>query len=232
MTEPTDRTEDVDRPETRTETNWSVEYDVDPVRVRDPVAEALAVVEPGEPLVVTYEDVVTAAGHSCPTAAGAYRIAQLGLDALYPDPDELPVRSDVEVVAGGPRSDPSYGVSSRLVSYVTGAAGEDGFGGLAGGYGGRKNSLHFADFDTADVAFEFHRTDTDDAVRVTYHVGRIPDAGPATAHLQKIIEGSATDEEREAFATEWHGRVRTVLSDDDLFTVESVEHLGASAEDA
>lgn len=205
------------------ETAWRVAYEgVEPIRIRDPVAETLAVLDPGDPFVVTYRDLVTVAGHSCPTAAGAFRIAQLGLDALYPDPDELPVRSEVAVTAGGPRSDITYGVTSRLVSYVTGAAAEDGFSGLAGGYGGRKGLLSFTTFDTADVAFEFTRTDVGESVRVTYHVGDVPPAGVASEYLPKLVDGTATDEEREAFAEAWHGRVETVLTEDDLFSVERV----------
>ncbi|WP_435114897.1 hypothetical protein [Halolamina sp. C58] len=204
--------------------NMAVEYDAEPIRIRDPVAEALAVLDPGDPFVVTYEDVVTAAGHSCPTASGAYRIAQLGLDALYPD--NLPVRSEVEVLAAGPRDDATYGVMGRLISYVTGAAQEDGFGGLAGGYGDRRNMLTFDAFDpdTAAPTFRFRRTDTDETVEVTYHVGDVPDGGPALGNLQRIVEGTASDEERELFADVWHGRVRSVLSDDSLFTVTTVEH--------
>lgn len=201
------------------QTNWTVEYDeADPIRIRDPVAEALAVLEPGEPFTVTYADAVKIAGHSCPTAAGAFRIAQVGLDALYPD-DELPVRGEVEVLAGGPKDDATYGVMARLVSYVTGASEEDGFGGLARGHGGRKNTLSFADFGTGEPTFAFRRTDTGDVVEVTYHVGNVPDAGVATQHLPKLIGGEATDEEREAFRKAWHDRVRTVLTDDNLFTV-------------
>jgi formylmethanofuran dehydrogenase subunit E len=205
-------------------TNWRIDHDVEPVRIRDPVAEALAVVAPGDPLVVHYRDVVKAAGHSCPTAAGAFRIAQLGLDALYPDED--PVRGEIEVTAGGPKDDPTYGVTARLVSYVTGAAEEDGFGGLAGGHGGRRDRLHFAgldDVDAGEPTFEFVRTDTGDAVRVTYHVADVPDAGPATRYLPRLVDGTATDEERAAFAEAWHGRVERVLAEDDLFTVEVVE---------
>ncbi len=206
------------------QTNWNVEYEnVAPIRIRDPVAEALAVLEPGEPFVISYADVVTEAGHSCPTASGAFRIAQLGLAELYPDPEEYPVRGDVEVTAGGPRDDPTYGVMSRIVSYVTGAAEEDGFGGLAGGYGDRKHYLHFGEADGADPTFTFERTDTGDAVRVTYHVGEVPDGGPATQYLGKLIDGTATDEERVAFTEAWHDRVRAVLTDDDLFTVMRVE---------
>ena len=210
-------------PTNRTDSNWAVEYEVEPIRIRDPVAEALVVLEPGEPFVVTYEDVVKAAGHSCPTAAGAYRIAQLGLDALYPD--EVPVRSEIEVLAAGPRDDATYGVMGRLISYVTGAAEEDGFGGLAGGHGRRRDLLAYEAFDpdTADPTFRFRRTDTDESVEVTYHVGNVPDGGPALGRLQQIIEGSASEDDREAFAEAWHGRVKRVLSDDSLFTVTTLE---------
>ncbi|WP_336328630.1 hypothetical protein [Halovenus sp. HT40] len=206
----------------RTNSSWAVEYDVEPIRIRDPVAEALAVLEPGDPFVVTYQDVVKAAGHSCPTASGAYRITQLGLDALYPD--DLPVRSEVEVLAAGPRDDATYGIMGRLISIVTGAAQEDGFGGLAGGLGNRQNMLTFDAFapDSADPTFRFRRTDTDKTVEVTYHVGDVPDGGPALGNLQQIIDGTASEEDRELFAEAWHGRVRAVLSDDSLFTVTNV----------
>ncbi|MFT4890221.1 MAG: hypothetical protein ACI9YT_001135 [Halobacteriales archaeon] len=207
----------------RTEENWAVSYDVEPIRIRDPVAAALAVLEPGEPFVVTYEDLVKIAGHSCPTASGAYRIAQLGLDELYPD--ELPVRSEVEVLAPGPRDDATYGVMGRLISYVTGAAEEDGFGGLGGGYGDRRDLLTFDAFDTdgPDPTFRFRRTDTDETVEVTYHVGDVPDGGPAIGNLQRILDGSASEDQRVAFDEAWHGRVQAVLSDGSLFTVEAVE---------
>lgn len=207
----------------RANSNLAVEYDAEPIRIRDPVAEALAVLEPGDPFVVTYEDVVKAAGHSCPTASGAYRIAHLGLDALYPD--EHPIRSDVEVLAAGPRDDATYGVMGRLISYVTGAAQEDGFGGLAGGYGNRQNLLRFDAFDpdSADPTFRFRRDDTDKIVEVTYHVGDVPDGGPALGNLQQIVDGTASEKDRERFAEVWHGRVRAVLSDDSLFTVTTVK---------
>jgi hypothetical protein len=208
----------------RTEENWAVDYDVEPIRIRDPVAEALAVLDPGDPFVVTYEDVVKAAGHSCPTASGAYRIVQLGLDALYPD--DLPVRSEVEVLAAGSRDDVTYGVMARLISYVTGAAQEDGFGGLGGSYGDRQNMLAFDAFDPDSAAptFRFRRTDTDDAVEVTYHVSDVPEGGPALGNLQEIIDGTASEDDRKLFAETWHGRVQAVLSEDSLFTVTTFEH--------
>lgn len=208
----------------RTETNWSVDYDVDSIRIRDPVAEALGVLDDGEPFVVSYRDVIQEAGHSCPTASGAYRIAQQALDALYPE--SLPARSHVEVQAGGPRDDATYGVMGRIISYVTGAAAEDGFGGLADGIGNRRNLLTFDAFDpeNADPTFRFRRTDTDEIVEVIYHVSEVPDAGAAMGYLGSILDGTASEKQREAFAEAWHGRVQVVLADDSLFTVESVRH--------
>jgi hypothetical protein len=205
-----------------TGTDWQVDYEADPIEIRDPAAEALGVLAQGDPFVVTYRDAVKEAGHSCPTASGAYRIVQLGLDALYPDGD--PVRSDIEVQAAGPRDDATYGVMSRIISYVTGAAEDDGFGGLAGGHGGRRDLLNFDAFDpdTPEPTFRFRRTDADETIEVTYHVDDVPDGGPAIGSLQQILDGTATNSQRTAFADAWHRRVQVVLDDDSLFTVRTV----------
>lgn len=203
------------------ETNWAIDYDVEPIRIRDPVAETLTVLDPGDPFVVSYRDVVRDAGHSCPTAAGAFRSTQVALDALYPD--ALPVRSEIEVRAGGPKDDTTYGVMARLVSSITGAAEADGFGGLAGGHGGRDDLLSYGAFGTEGVQFAFRRVDTDDAVVVTYHVTDVPKLGPEGQLLPKLVDGTASEDEREAFGRAWHRRVQTVLDSDDCFEVEHVE---------
>jgi len=215
----TDTQNPTDAPDAAAE--LAVEYDADPIEIRDPVAEALAVLDPGDPFVITYADAVRAAGHSCATASGAYRIVQLGLDALYPD--DYPVRSDVEVHVPGSRDDATYGVMARIVSYVTGATEDDGFGGLAGGHGGRRDLLHFDAFDpgTSDPTFRFERTDVGETVEVTYHVSEVPDGGTAIGNLGRILEDSASEQERTAFAEAWHRRVQAVLTDDSLFTVET-----------
>ena len=199
-------------------TRWEVEYDTEPIRIRDPVAEALSVLEPGEPFVFGYDDVVKQAGHSCPTAAGSFRVVQVGLDKLYPD--EHPVRGDIAVRVAGRKEDAAYGVMSRIVSYLTGAAEEDGFGGLAGGHGARNDLMEFDAIDERDgPTFVFERTDTGEAVEVVYHVGEVPEAGPGVQHLDKMVEGTATADQREEFRRDWHDRVRTVLDDDRLFEV-------------
>ena len=45
-------------------------------------------------------------------------------------------------------------------------------------------------------------------------------------HLEKLVDVTATDEEREEFRRDWHDRVRTVLTDDSLFETRYVEGTG------
>lgn len=216
-------TKELTQTATDAQTELAIEYETDPIEIRDPVAETLGVLDPGAPFTITYADVVKAAGHSCPTAAGSYRIAQVGLDALYPD--SLPVRSDVEVIAGGPAHDSTYGVMSRLISYVTGAAGVDGFEGLGDGVGDRQNLLSMDGFEPEAAAptFRFRRLDTEETVTVSYHIEDVPKPGPAVGNLPAILDGTASDAEREAFAEAWHSRVQTVLTDESLFSVRNLD---------
>lgn len=226
----------------------SVDYglDLDPIRVRDPVADVLGVTRPGQAFEVSYADVVKLAGHSCPAAAGGFRIAAAGLAALYPD--SVPVRSDVTVHARGPPDDQRYGVTSRILSYVTGATDERGFGGLAGGFGNRRNRLVFddatgeetddpagdaeTDSDTPEdtegdgpgpITYVLERTDTGRRVEVRYHVGDLPPLGDARAHLPALVEGTASDDQRETFLDAWHARVRAALGDDRYLSVEVLD---------
>lgn len=57
---------------------------------------------------------------------------------------------------------------------------------------------------------------------MAYPASDVPDGGPAIGNLQQILDGSASDRQREAFADAWHHRVPVGLSDDSLFTVEAV----------
>lgn len=197
-------------------------YDVpEPIQLRDPLAEVLGVRESGQPFTITYGDVVTAAGHSCPTAAGAFRIAQLGLAAL--SPDSLPTRGEIAVRVHGPRDEMPFGVIGSLLSYVTGAAGPEGFPGLADGFGGRDGLLTYDDAADEGVVVTLSRTDTGEAVTVTYRMGAVPPLGEAATALPGILRETATDDEREAFLDAWHGRVRAVLDSDDLFSIRETD---------
>lgn len=193
--------------------------DVDPIRLRDPLAERLGILGNGERFGFAYADLVRAAGHSCPTAAGAFRIARIGLDALYPD--DNPVRGDVAVVVGGPRTETAFGVTGRLLSLVTGAAGEDGFGGLPGGFGARRGLLRYESLAGSGVRVRLGRDDAETGVEVTYDVEAVPGLGQAKRHLPAVVDGSADDGAVTAFRDAWHRRVDDVLESDDYFSVDA-----------
>lgn len=210
-------------------TPWRRLADADPIEVRDPLAELLGMVPEGEPLVVRFADVATAAGHACPAVAGAYRSTQLALDDLYPE--STPVRSDVSVVVGGERDDHGLGPMANVIRHVTGAADETGFAGLAG-CGGRQDLMEFGEVPGPGRSFEFTREDTGETVRVSFEPARTgvdPDEGggnPMRA-AASIVQGEASEAERERFHEQWHGRVQGVLDarpgEESPFTVERLD---------
>lgn len=94
-----------------------------------PLAELLGFKEQGR-YQITLEDAGRYAGHLCPTVATAFELAREGLSRLYRD--ELPVRGDVSVKVHSAPDVFANGPVGRIVGYITGAAGADGFRGLAG----------------------------------------------------------------------------------------------------
>lgn len=195
--------------------------DLDPIHVRDPLAEVLGVVDRDEPVAFHYADLVRAAGHSCPTTAGAFRFAEFGLSALYPD--AVPVRGDVSVRVGGPVDETAFGVTGRLLSLVTGATGDDGFGGLPGGFGHRRGLLRYAALDGPGVQVRFSRADDDGVIQVTYDVEAVPRLGEAKELLPAVVDGSADEQAVADFRDAWHRRVDAVLESDDFFSVDRLE---------
>lgn len=217
-----------DRTVTQEPTPWQRLADTDPIEIRDPLAEVLGMVPEGEPLVVTFADVAKAAGHACPAVAGAYRSTQLGLERLYPG--SLPVRSDIAVTVGGDPDDPGLGPMANVIQHVTGAADETGFVGF-GGFGGREGLLSFDDVDAPGRAFRFERTDTGDAIVVSFDpssTGVDPDAGGGAPMqtLSKVVSGDASEEVTAQFRDQWHERVQRILDappENGPFAVERVE---------
>lgn len=215
---------------TTDDTPWQRLATADPIHVRDPLAEVLGMVSEGEPMTVTFAEVAKAAGHACPAVSGAYRATQLALADLYPE--SLPVRSEIAVTVFGTPDTPGLGPMASVVTHITGAGDETGFGGF-GGFGGRTNLRTFDDeTDTGPGrTFEFTRTDTDETIRVTFDPDAVgmspgtggdgapspdsggPDGGPA-ALLPKLVAGEASDGERERFLETWHGRVQRILDSD------------------
>lgn len=183
--------------------------EVEPVEMRDPLSEVLGAVEEGEVLEYGYGDVVRMAGHSCPTVSGAFRVARAALDALYGE-GEVPVRGEVRVTVKGGPTDGGYGPMSQVISFITGACGPEGFGGLRG-FSSRRDLLVFDRDDLRKGTFVFERIDTGDAVEVVFDPSSVKADPEMYGLLDRVVGGDASREERDRFHDLWQDRVRRVL---------------------
>ncbi len=192
--------------------------DVEPIRLREPLAEFLGGLDKGEELVFTYQDAVKLAGHSCPAVSGAYKITEKALKALYGA--ETPVRGEISVRVLGSVNNGANGPMSQVITLITGAAPETGFAGLGEKFV-RKNKLVFDEENEEPNAFIFTRDDNKKLVKVAYHPENIPQKGDMSALFTKCIAGTATKKQQEDFITIWQGRVKAVLFEEvkGLFSV-------------
>ncbi len=207
-------------------TRWRQDFfsEVEPIRLRDPLAYVLGAQDEGEPFVFTYTDAVKLAGHSCPAVSGAYRLTAKALKALYGD--ELPVRGEIKVLIKGAPTQLAYGPQAQVITLITGASGESGFKGLGGRYS-RFNKLLFDREDFQFSTFIFQREDTGKTVKVTYNPSVVPQEPEINELTPKVLQGTATEEEKDRFITLWQGKVRRILLEDEkypgLFEVEELE---------
>lgn len=188
------------------------------IRVRDPLAEFLGAAAGGI-LDYGYVDAVRLAGHSCPTVAGAWLMARAALQALYPQ--TLPERGGVMVELRELADSGVTGVIARVVTLPTGAAGEEGFKGLAGRFT-RRGLLHFGA--AIEGELRISRLDGVAAVEVAARVERVP----GDPRMREAMMGALADDAAAltAFGAMWQERVRRLLleyaDDPDVISVRGV----------
>ena len=178
---------------------------VESIKLQDPLALVLGAFENGE-YEISYEEVVKAAGHSCPTVAGAYIMTQEALKVLYPD--SRAVRGNVEVFFEESLEEGVAGVIANVVTHIIGATDKSGFKGLNGQFA-RHSLMHFnADI---DASARFTRRDTQKSVDVNYnHTAVLPN--PAMMPLMKKLgTGEATSEDVKEFGKLWQERVQRIF---------------------
>ena len=202
------------------QTHWKQGFyaDVEPIKLREPLAEFLGAVNEGEEFIFTYTDAVKLAGHSCPAVSGAYKITQKALQALYGD--QTPIRGEISVKILGSINHGANGPISQVISLITGAAPETGFSGLSGEFV-RKNKLFFDERNEEPNTFVFTRDDTKKSVKVTYHPEVLPQKEDMSALFMKCISGTASKIQQDEFKAMWQEKVKAVLFEEikNLFTV-------------
>ncbi len=175
---------------------------LEPIVLKDELAEFLGTFDGGI-VEIRYLDIVKMAGHSCATVAGAWLMAREGLKALWGG--EIPRRGEIRVELRGKVDENNTGVVGTVLSNITGAAGDNGFGGLQGRFG-RRNLLFYGAGIETDVRFT--RLDTGAAVGVSYRPDGVVEPGKI---LMSALGPAATEETRRSFPHRWQEMVRTIL---------------------
>lgn len=178
---------------------------IEVIKVKDPLSSILGAFDNGE-YSFHYVDVVKAAGHSCPTVAGAYIMTLLALKALYPN--ERAVRGDIKVEFAESAEEGVAGVIGNVISQITGATDKSGFKGLQGKFA--RHSLMFFEADINAHA-RFTRVDTSKSVDVSYNPSSIVPSPDMQPLMQKMMSGSASQEELKEFGTLWQERVKRIF---------------------
>ena len=204
-------------------TKWKqVFYDeVEPIKLKDPLAVFLGAIDEHEEFIFTYEDAVKLAGHSCPAVSGAYKVTEKALKALYGS--EIPIRGGINVKVLGNIDNGANGPISQVISLITGAAPETGFAGLGNSFV-RKNKLIFDEKNEEANAFVFTRDDNGKSVKITYHLENVPADQDMHELFTKSIVGTANERQKEKFKEMWQKRVKCVLFEEanGLFSVEKL----------
>ena len=179
--------------------------EVETIKLQDDLANILGAFEDGI-IEFTYKDVVKSAGHSCPTVAGAYLIVKEGLKELYKN--ELPKRGEIKVSFKENLEDGVAGVISNVASQITGATVKSGFKGLNGKFA-RHTLMEFND--NINSSIKLTRIDTNKSVEVLYNPNSILPHKDMSSLMQKVMSGSASNDEKILFGQLWQERVEQIL---------------------
>ncbi len=181
--------------------------DIAPILIRDDLARFVGVNDDGV-IEITYLDIVKMAGHSCAVVSGAFLCARKGLQALYGD--EIPRRGEIRVeIRRAPTAD-NAGVVGCVLSNITGATTDYGFGGLAGGKFNRRDLLVYEAPIETDIRLT--RTDTGKQVGIDYRPGKV--VNPAEL-FQNAFGPDATPEGKAAFPRLFQKMVKTLFDNAD-----------------
>lgn len=191
-------------------TPWPAYFEQLPtITLHDPLAELLGAPADGV-IRYRYADAVMLAGHSCPTVASTWRLLQLALAELYGD--GMPQRGGLEVALPGRPSEGTTGVEAGILTLVTGAAGEGGFGGIRSSFGRRRDLLRFGQALPEGARFGLRRRDSGEGVVAGIDRSAFP---PAAAdfpeRLDRALAAPQDPDGRLALQEVWLPRVERVL---------------------
>jgi formylmethanofuran dehydrogenase subunit E len=182
---------------------------IETIKMQDDLSNFLGTFEYGL-LEFNYLDIVKAAGHSCPTVAGAYIMTLVALKELYKD--KLPKRGEIFVSFKEDGVSGVSGVIANVITQITGATENNGFKGLNGKFE-RYGLIKFNDKNLSNVKFQ--RLDTGNYIELIYDPSCIKGDPLITTLMQKMMQGVASEDEKNAFGKLWQQRVENIFDNID-----------------
>ena len=182
---------------------------IETIKLKDELSAFLGSLENGI-VEFSYLDIVKTSGHSCPTVAGAYLITLTGLKELYKD--EIPKRGEIFASFKEDVTKNTTGVISNVISQITGATENSGFKGLNGKFQ-RYDLMKFNDHIKSSV--KFRRIDTNKTVEIVYDPSVITQNPRTPILMKKILNETATDNEKNEFKILWQERVKNIFDNID-----------------
>lgn len=177
------------------------------ILMKDELAKFLGVNKDGI-LEFSYIDIVKNSGHSCGTVAGAYIIALEGLKVLYKG--EYPKRGEIKVeLKKGSRED-NTGVIGSILSSITGASIDYGFGGMPNGKFNRRDTLFFNAKIKEDVRLT--RLDSNESVYINFTPDKV--VNPMEI-LMSAISPNANKADKDSFPDRFQDMVHTLFNNKD-----------------
>lgn len=171
------------------------------ILIHDPLAEYLGGPADVESFSITLLDAARLSGHLCPSVVGAFLVTQAAIKVLFAD-NGICERGLIAVDIPGAENERANGPMGHVISYITGAWSESGFGGLGDQFI-RRNLLRFNSKRLTQGQFRFERLDTGKVVEVSYFPSRAKPHPPKDSSFQSM----------------WQQRVSDILSSDNVVEV-------------
>lgn len=179
------------------------------ITLQDDLSDFLGTFEDGI-IEFSYLDVVKAAGHSCPTVAGAYLMALIGLKTLYQN--QIPKRGEIFVSFSEDAKDGVAGVIANVISHITGATETSGFKGLHGNFARHELMKFKANINSS---IKLQRLDTGFTIELIYNPTNIQGDPKIHSLMQKMVSNKATKIEKKEFGELWQQRVENIFQNKD-----------------
>jgi len=210
-------------------TKWKQKFysEIEPIAMRDPLSSILGAIDDDEPIYYSFQDCIKLSGHACPSVSTAFQLTKLALKELYNG--DIPVRGNLEVKFAGNRETGANGPIGQVIQFITGAAIETGFHGLGGKYSRADLFTYDENMDSGPgLKVEFKRIDTGEKVVVRANLSMVPlsaEEQTYSEYMADVINGRASDEDREKFYLFWQGKNRKILLEDHpgVFMVEPIK---------